>query len=111
MQLDHDRSHRLLASLEQSDIQEFSSRGTRLEKWGAGNLACPGAALGRWPRPLRQHLFTAPLRAVSGSQGTAPLGPTPVCPCTARHLVGDHQRGMLGTYIYRRRPRTDPAVC
>ncbi|NQV10554.1 MAG: acetyl-CoA carboxylase biotin carboxyl carrier protein [Cyanobacteria bacterium] len=106
MQLDHDQLHRLLAVLEQSDIQEFKLEGDDFRLEVRRNLPAP-AALAVPQAPAAT--LTAPAQVVSGSQPTAPSVPPPAAPALRADLV-EITAPMVGTFYRAASPDDPPFV-
>jgi acetyl-CoA carboxylase biotin carboxyl carrier protein len=108
MQLDHDQLHRLLAALEQSDIQEFKLEGDDFRLEVRRNL--PPVVLAPPPDPPAIQLAPAPVPAAPAPSGApAPSSPPPAAPAVRADLV-EITAPMVGTFYRAATPEDPPFV-
>ncbi|MCP9772385.1 acetyl-CoA carboxylase biotin carboxyl carrier protein [Synechococcus sp. Tobar12-5m-g] len=104
MQLDHDQLHRLLAVLEQSDIQEFKLEGDdfRLEVRRNLPVAAPP------PAPAAAAIQAVPAPAPTPSGAPSPSTPPPTA--AVRADLVDITAPMVGTFYRAATPDDPPFV-
>jgi acetyl-CoA carboxylase biotin carboxyl carrier protein len=108
MQLDHDQLHRLLAALEQSDIQELKLEGDDFRLEVRRNL--PAAA----PTPLQappalQAVSAAPPAPAPSGAPPPPSSPPPAAAAVRADLV-EITAPMVGTFYRAATPEDPPFV-
>jgi acetyl-CoA carboxylase biotin carboxyl carrier protein len=106
MQLDHDQLHRLLAALEQSDIQELKLEGDdfRLEVRRNLPVAVPPQAQATAAVALQ------PVPAATVAVGTAVPSPPPPAAAAVRADLVDITAPMVGTFYRAATPGDPPFV-
>jgi len=108
MQLDHDQLHRLLAALEQSDIQEFKLEGDDFRLEVRRNL--PPVVLAPPPDTPAIQLAPAPVPAAPAPSGApAPSSPPPAAAAVRADLV-EITAPMVGTFYRAATPGDPPFV-
>lgn len=106
MQLDHDQLHRLLAALEQSDIQELKLEGDDFRLEVRRNLPAPAAL----PAPLPpMAAAAAPAPTTTPPPPQAPSVPPPAAPALRADLV-EITAPMVGTFYRAASPDDPPFV-
>jgi len=108
MQLDHDQLQRLLAVLEQSDIQEFKLEGDDFRLEVRRNL--PPVVMAPPPAPHAAQLVPPPASAAPApSVAPAPSSPPPAAPAVRADLV-EITAPMVGTFYRAATPEDPPFV-
>ena len=109
MNLDHEELHRLLATLAESDIQEFRLEGEDFCLEVKRNLGSSSDAIPTSPKKITSEEIDPPLPQRKIEASTAPITPPPSVPGSRSDLV-EVTAPMVGTFYRAPGPEEPPFV-